>query len=141
MAGETPKQDTNIYRVRRDSKVAQGIFLCKIIMKKHGSVQIEGVGESISIVAKLAQILSKDGLAQVELLTADNIGENQTIKPKLIAKLKTGARFEELTQNIVPKWCLCTWKMLSCLLIEGYREGGGHPYVLEVLFECNCWDL
>lgn len=103
MAGETPKQDTNIYRVRRDSKIAQGIFLCKIIMKKHGSVQIEGVGESISIVAKLAQILSKDGLAVVELLTADNIGEGQTIKPKLIAKLKTGARFEELTQNIVPK--------------------------------------
>ena len=101
MAGETPKQDTNIYRVRRDSKVAQGIFLCKIIMKKHGSVQIEGVGESISIVAKLAQILSKDGLAKVDNFATENIGEGKSINPKLIAKLSKSGKFDELTQNIV----------------------------------------
>lgn len=100
---ESAKPDTNVYRVRRDTRLPQGLFLAKIIMKKHGSVQIEGVGESITLVAKLAQILSKDGLANVTAYTTDNIGEGKTINPKLIAKLSKSARFDELTQNIVPK--------------------------------------
>jgi hypothetical protein len=41
---ETAKPDTNVYRVRRDTRLPQGLFLSKIIIKKHGSVQIEGVG-------------------------------------------------------------------------------------------------
>ena len=61
---ENPKfNETNIYRVRRESRLNQGLFLCKIILKKHGSVQIEGMGECISLVAKLAQILTKNDLA------------------------------------------------------------------------------
>ena len=60
MEAKQERQETNIYRVRRDTRLAQGLFLCKLIMKKHGSIQIEGMGESISLVAKFSQILSKD---------------------------------------------------------------------------------
>lgn len=101
MPGETAKPDTNVYRVRRDTRLPQALFLSKIIMKKHGSVQIEGVGESISLVAKLAQILSKDGLGKVDNFATENIGEGKSINPKLIAKLSKSAKFDELTQNIV----------------------------------------
>lgn len=37
---EKRNNETNIYRVRKDSRLNQGLFLCKVIMKKHGSVQI-----------------------------------------------------------------------------------------------------
>jgi hypothetical protein len=38
---EGPKfNETDIFRIRRDSKLNQGLFLCKIILKKHGTVQI-----------------------------------------------------------------------------------------------------
>lgn len=101
MQGETAKPDTNVYRVRRDTRLPQALFLSKIIIKKHGSVQIEGVGESISLVAKLAQILSKDGLVNVDSYATENIGEGKSINPKLIAKLNKSNKFDELTQNIV----------------------------------------
>jgi hypothetical protein len=42
---EKPKfNETDVYRVRRESKLIQGVFLCKVILKKHGTVQIEGMG-------------------------------------------------------------------------------------------------
>ncbi len=49
MSKETPKEkstfnETDVYRVRRDSRLNQGLFLCKLILKKHGTVQIEGMG-------------------------------------------------------------------------------------------------
>jgi len=102
----TPNQnrpDTNVYRVRKDTKLAQGLFLSKIIMKKHGSIQIEGMGESISLVAKLSQILAKDGFAVVQKLESQNVGEAKTINPKLLIVLNKSARFDELTKDIVPK--------------------------------------
>jgi len=38
---ENPKfNETDVYRVRRESRLNQGLFLCKIILKKHGTVQI-----------------------------------------------------------------------------------------------------
>lgn len=41
MEGERTKfNETNVYRVRNNTRLAQGLFLCKVIMKKHGSVQI-----------------------------------------------------------------------------------------------------
>ncbi len=63
--GDKKINDTNIYRVRKNSKLNQGLFLCKLIMKKHGSVQIEGMGETISLVAKYGQLLAKNGFAVV----------------------------------------------------------------------------
>jgi hypothetical protein len=97
------KPDTNVYRVRRDTRLAQGLFLAKIIIKKHGSVQIEGMGESISLVAKLAQILAKDGFVNTKSLQALDIGENKTINPKLVITLTKSAKFDELTKDIVPR--------------------------------------
>jgi len=97
------KPDTNVYRVRRDTRLAQGLFLCKIIIKKHGSVQIEGMGESISLVAKLSQILAKDGFTITKNLEALNIGEGKTINPKLVINLTKSAQFDELTKDIVPR--------------------------------------
>ena len=45
MNKENPKlNETNVFRVCRDSLLNQGLFLCKLILKKHGSVQIEGIG-------------------------------------------------------------------------------------------------
>jgi hypothetical protein len=42
---ENPKfNETDVFRVRRESRLNQGLFLCKVIMKKHGTVQIEGMG-------------------------------------------------------------------------------------------------
>ncbi|CAM5999122.1 unnamed protein product [Sphagnum balticum] len=97
------KPDSNVYRVRRDTRLAQGLFLSKIIIKKHGSVQIEGLGESISLVAKLSQILVKDGLAVVNSLESQNIGEGRSINPKLVIKLGKSAKFDELTVKLVLK--------------------------------------
>jgi hypothetical protein len=97
------RPDTNVYRVRRDTKLAQGLFLAKIITKKHGSVQIEGMGESISLVAKLAQILAKDGFVNTQRLEAQDIGEGKTINPKLVITLTKSAKFDELTKDIVPR--------------------------------------
>lgn len=65
--------ETNVYRVRKDSRLNQGLFLCKLIMKKHGSVQIEGMGETISLVAKYGQLLAKNGLAVVKSLSTENV--------------------------------------------------------------------
>lgn len=36
--------ETNIYRVRRNSRLNQGLFLSKLVLKKHSTVQIEGMG-------------------------------------------------------------------------------------------------
>lgn len=45
MSSEGPKfNETNVYRVRKDSRLNQGLFLSKLVLKKHGTVQIEGMG-------------------------------------------------------------------------------------------------
>jgi hypothetical protein len=63
-------------------------------MKKHGSVQIEGMGESISLVAKFSQILSKDGYAIVENIVGSNAGEGRSLNPKLAIKLNKSSKFD-----------------------------------------------
>ena len=66
MSNQGPKfNETNVFRVRRDTRLNQGLFLAKLVIKKHGSAQIEGMGECISLVSKFAQILSKNGLATI----------------------------------------------------------------------------
>ena len=96
------KPAPEVYRVRRNSRLTEGLFLSKIIMKKHGRCQLEGMGESISLVAKIAQILSKDQVAVIEKTTALNVSENKSVSPKLVVSLGKGKLFEELTQNITP---------------------------------------
>lgn len=97
--------ETDVYRVSRDSRLNQGLFLCKLILKKHGTVQIEGMGESISLVSKISQILSKNGFATIKSIASGNVERENTrsINPKLTIKLAKTAEFDKLTENIVLK--------------------------------------
>ena len=74
MSSEGPKfNETNIFRVRKNTSLNQGLFLCKLVIKKHGSVKIEGMGECISLVSKFSQILNKNGLAVIETIRSENV--------------------------------------------------------------------
>lgn len=104
MSQEGPKfNETDIYRVRRDSRLNQGLFLSKLILKKHGTVQIEGMGESISLVSKISQILSKNGYATIKTIASGNVerDNSRSINPKLTIKLAKTAEFDKLTEAIV----------------------------------------
>ena len=94
-----------MYRVRRASKLNQGLFLSKLIIKKHGSVQIEGMGECISLVFKFAQILSKNGYAVIDKIREENMDEKnpKAINPKISILLKKTADFDKLTESITLK--------------------------------------
>jgi hypothetical protein len=54
-------------------------------------------------VAKLSQILKKDGYANLQSVESQNIGEGKSINPKLAIKLNKSANFDALTANIIPK--------------------------------------
>ena len=97
--------DTDVYRVGKNSRLNQGVFLCKVIMKKHGTVQIEGMGECISLVSKISQILIKNEFANLKNLKSENVvrENSKSINPKLSIKLETSAQFDKLTDNIVIK--------------------------------------
>jgi len=109
MSHEGPKfNDNNIYRVRKDSRLNQGLFLAKLVLKKHGSVQIEGMGECISLAFKLAQILSKDGYTTIQKIHEENIEREgkREINPKIAITLEKSAAFDKLTEGLVlrEKW-------------------------------------
>lgn len=73
-------------------------------MKKHGSVQIEGMGECISLVSKISQILGKDGFGKTRTIRSTNVpGERKGINPKLVIKIDKSADFDKMTSNIVPR--------------------------------------
>lgn len=100
--GDKRIDETNVHRVRKDSRFNQGLFLCKVIIKKHGSVQIEGMGETVSLVAKYGQLLAKNGFATIESITSKSVtfeGKRQ-VNPKLIMILKKSADFDKLTADI-----------------------------------------
>ena len=106
MEDKGPKfNETDVYRVRKNSRLNQGVFLCKVIMKKHGSVQVEGMGECISLVTKISQILTKNGFANLKNLKSENVEreDSKSINPKLSIKLEKSDKFEELTSNITIK--------------------------------------
>jgi len=106
MTTQGPKfNETNVFRVRRESRLNQGLFLCKLIMKKHGSVQIEGMGECVSLVSKFAQILAKNDFATIETIRSENVERDnkKSINPKLIIALKKSAAFDKLTEGITLK--------------------------------------
>ena len=79
------------------------MFLCKLIIKKHGDVQIEGMGECISLVTKISQLLSKDGLATTVAIRSEDLHRenSKAINPKLTIKLAKTAQFDELTKDLV----------------------------------------
>nr|BAK00561.1 predicted protein [Hordeum vulgare subsp. vulgare] len=94
--------ENNIYRVRRSSKLNQGLFLSKLVLKKHGSVQIEGMGECISLAFKFAQILSKNGYAAIQTIREENVEREgrKEINPKITILLKKTAEFDKLTEGL-----------------------------------------
>jgi hypothetical protein len=94
--------ENNVYRVRRSSRLNQGLFLSKLVIKKHGSVQIEGMGECISLAFKFAQILSKNGYAAIESIQEENVEREgrKEINPKISILLKKSADFDKLTEGL-----------------------------------------
>ena len=101
----SPANDTDIFRLRKNTKLNEALFLSKIILKKHGSVQIQGMGQCISLVTKLSQILSKNGFALIKNLQSQNVERdgNRSINPKLSVKMEKSAEFDNLTKDIVVK--------------------------------------
>ena len=65
--------EDNLLRVRKNSRLNQNIFLAKLIMKKHGNVQIEAMGECISLATKSAQLLSKNKFAKISSLQSEHV--------------------------------------------------------------------
>jgi cystathionine beta-lyase family protein involved in aluminum resistance len=80
----------------------QGLFLSKLVLKKHGSVQIEGMGECISLAFKFAQILSKNGYAAIQSIQEENVEREgrKEINPKITILLKKSADFDKLTEGL-----------------------------------------
>ncbi len=63
------------------------------------------MGECISLVAKLSQILAKNGLASTQKVASENVEResSKSINPKLTIKLTKSANFDKLTEDIVLK--------------------------------------
>jgi hypothetical protein len=94
--------ENNVYRVRRNSRLNEGLFLSKLVLKKHGDIQIEGMGECISLVFKFAQILSKNGLANIKTIREENVEREgkREINPKITIILTKSAGFDKLTEGL-----------------------------------------
>lgn len=94
--------EDNLLRIRRNSRLNQSIFLSKLVLKKHGSVQIEGMGECISLVSKISQILNKNGFVEVVSIKSENVERenSKAINPKLIIELKKSKEFDKMTADI-----------------------------------------
>lgn len=101
----TKFNETNVYRVRRNSRLNEGIFLSKLVLKKHRDLQIEGMGECISLVCKLGQILSKNGLATISRIQEENVERegHKEIHPKITLCMKATTNFDKLTEGLVLK--------------------------------------
>ena len=100
---QQPKfNDSNVYRVRKNTRLNQGLFLAKLIIKKHSNIQIEGMGECISLAFKFTQILSKNGYATIEKIKEENFEDknSKSLNPKISITLKKTAQFDKMTEGI-----------------------------------------
>ena len=62
------------------------------------------MGECISLVAKLSQILAKDGLGSAKNIRSETVeGERRGLNPKLIINVEKSANFDKMTENLVLK--------------------------------------
>ena len=95
--------ESNVYRMRKQSRLSEGIFLSKLILKKHGNLQIEGMGQCISLVFKTSQILTKNGLATIQAIKEENIDQNNRneIRPKVTVVMVKSANFDKLAEGLV----------------------------------------
>lgn len=94
--------ENNIYRVRKSSRLNQALFLAKLILKKHGDVNLEAMGECISLAFKMAQVLSKNGYTTIASIQEQNIEreDRKEINPKVTIQLKKTPQFDKLTADI-----------------------------------------
>ena len=76
-----------------------------MILKKHGDLQVEGMGECISLVFKTAQILNKNGLANITKIQEENVEREgrKEINPKITVKLTKSKDFDKLTEGLTLK--------------------------------------
>lgn len=97
-------QDSNIYRLANRVPLRKAMFLSKIILKKHSSLQLESVGVATSEATKLAQMLTKHGYAKLKSIKTEQFhsdsGRDRGFQVKLFIVLEKGADFDKLTQDI-----------------------------------------
>ena len=99
--------ETNVYRLSLRTPYRQSIFISKIIMKKHGSVQLESVGAATSEASRVAQTLVKHGYAKIKSINTEQFvpgrEERGRFQIKLIIVLEKAADFDKLTETLVIK--------------------------------------
>lgn len=99
-----PTQDTNVYRLANNVPLRKAMFLSKIILKKHGSLQLESVGIATSEATKLAQMLTKHGYTKLKSIRTEQFqsdsGRERGFQVKLFVILEKGADFDKLTEDI-----------------------------------------
>jgi hypothetical protein len=85
----------------------QAIFYSKIIIKKHGSVQIEAIGAATSEASKVAQTLVKHGYAKIQSLRTEQFvgdrGDKDRFQIKIVIHLTKSADFDKMTETLVIK--------------------------------------
>ena len=95
--------ETNVYRLSSKTNFRQAIFICKIILKKHGNVQIESIGTASSEASRVIHTLEKHGYATLKSLRTEQfVGDRDEgrFQTKLIGVLDKSAEFDKLTENI-----------------------------------------
>jgi len=79
------------------------MFLAKIIMKKHGSIQIESVGVATSEASKIAQMLTKHGYATLKSIRTEQFNpesDERRFQVKMYIVLEKSEAFDKLTEDI-----------------------------------------
>ncbi|CAD8100140.1 unnamed protein product [Paramecium primaurelia] len=88
---QTPKQkldpqDNNLQVSMRKSLKAQ-VFIAKIFLKKFGNVELHALGEASKNTVKVADTLSKQGIATITKINSQTLENNERKKVKLIVSL------------------------------------------------------
>jgi hypothetical protein len=103
----TRSLDSNVYRLSNRVLFRQAIFFSKIIIKKHGSVQIEAIGAATSEASKVAQTLVKHGYAITQSIKTEQFvgerGEKDRFQIKIVINLTKSANFDKMTETLVLK--------------------------------------
>jgi hypothetical protein len=79
------------------------MFLSKIILKKHGSIQIESVGIATAEASKLAQMLTKHGYVNLKSIRTEQFNPDANghrFQVKLYIVLEKSSQFDKLTEDI-----------------------------------------
>lgn len=98
--------ETNVYRLSTRSATGRSLFLSKLIMKKHGSIELDSVGVSTTEACKVAQILVKQGYAKIKSIHTEEFKSGREdrrdgrFQVKLVIVLEKSAGFDKLTEDL-----------------------------------------